>query len=100
MVPCRARKLDPFHFIVVLCAGRDIDHFPGSPIAAGLSDGVSSLITVLGDAHYPERDCAILRPRVRIEQDERLTIEWLDRVHNILVLQAVVLGKEIASPVL
>ena len=98
--PRCAGELRPADLVGQDRARRDIHHAPAGPVGSGLALREGKQVARIGERHASERDGAVLRPSVRVEQDARLAVERILDVDDRLVLEAVVLGEDIARALL
>ncbi len=90
-------ELGPLQLVGQLPAGGDFQDVPDRPVAAGLRAAVGQVLAVVAEAHFAQRDRAVFRPGVGVDQDPRLGLERFGDVEHGLVLQAVVLEEEVAA---
>ena len=90
-------ELGPLDEVGEIFAGGDLADVPFDPVAAGLGDGVGGVAAVVGDADAAERDRAVGGHGVGVKQDVRLAGETLLPEDDVLVLQAFVVGVEVAG---
>ncbi len=107
--PGGAGELGPLQFVGQLPAARDFQDVPGQPVAAGLRAAVGQVLAVVAEAHFTERNRAVFRPGVGVDQDPRPAtqstgyppgapgLQRFGHVQHGLVLQAVVLEVEVAA---
>src|SRR5207244_1554512 len=90
--PGRVRKLDPLEEVWPILPTLDVAHLPLLPIGTGSRETVSHQLGVIAHVNAAQRDRAIFREQVWIDQLARLFEKVGRGVENILVLQPGVLG--------
>ncbi len=95
--PGGARELDPLQPVGEVAAGRHLAHLPLLPVRATGGQAVGDAPAVLAHRVAGERDGAVGRQGVGIDQHARRAVQLLQGVDHALVLQAVVLGEEVAA---
>ena len=94
--PGCAAELGPLDEVGEVFAGGDVADVPFDPVAAGVGDGVGGVVAVVGDADAAERYSSVGGHGVGVEQDVRLAGETFLPEDDVLVLQAGVVGVEVA----
>ena len=64
-------ELGPLQLVGQLPAGGDFQDVPDRPVAAGLGAAVGQVLAVVAEAHLAQRDRAVFRPGVGVDQDPR-----------------------------
>ncbi len=83
--------------IAQILAGVDVADLPFDPIGAGGGEAVGHVFSVVGDGDILERDRAVSREFVGVEENLGFLLEILGGVENRLVLQAVVSMEKVTS---
>ncbi len=96
LVPACPGELAPFDLVGEVLAGVDVTHIPGAPVRAAYVGGPGHLLAVAADAQAAQGDRTVVAECVGVDQDTRLAVETFLYVDHRLVLQAVVLGEEVA----
>ena len=91
-------KRDPLQVIVELFAGGDFEHVDLLPIAAGFVAGVGQVAAIVGYVEARQRDRAVFRPLVGVDQHAAFGLVRIGDVQHGLILQAVVLRIEYLPP--
>ena len=94
--PCGSAELGPLDEVGEIFAGGDVADVPFDPVAAGVGDGVGGEGAVVGDADAADGDGAVGGEGVGVEQDVRFAGEALLPEEDVLVLEAGVVGVEVA----
>ena len=84
--PCRPAELHPSHFVAQDVPRLRLHHAPRMPIRTSLRDPVRHVATVVAEARARERDRAVVRPRVRVDEHPPFALESVVRVQHALIL--------------
>ena len=100
MRPRRARELDPLEMIAAVLLRRYIPDPKFLPVRSAARRAVDQRAPVFGEREDRERDRAVGREGVGIEQDRGLRRQGALRIQHRLVLQSRVLEEEVAATLL
>ena len=93
--PRRGRELRPPHEVAALDARRHLEHPPLAPVQSAPRQAVGHQPAVVGARRFADRNRAVRRERVWIDQHVRHGVERPRAVDDGLVLQAVVLREDV-----
>ena len=94
--PVQCRELEPFKTILEDFAGVDIQNPARSPVRAPILDEIGNMCSIRAGVGGRQRNRAIIRPGVRIDEQLSLGIKRCLHENDVLVLQTIVIVIEVA----